>query len=1134
MKKRMLSILLCCVMLLGLLPTAAAASLNSVPDFNYSKYFFHVCGIPSAQEAEDNYFLFYFQDANYVLAGGARRSLKSPDPNEITYEGPARVGKYDKCIIIGEGGLRLEAVTEKGQTYFYIRKSDDSYYKRKGSGTNKSLATTKDRDDATQWQFVQKDGAYLIKEKGKKNYWNHDIYASDFSITEVEGRAVTVTVCMRENPTFVRRFSVSYHDKRGLFGFKTYGSDDYDIETGAVDIAFDAAAVPIRITIPCFAMKGFKVSNIWFFHKDVWSNNQEISGGREPGDYLDTARPDIVFIKAYSREGPSGRTDTTDIKIEVRYERHVTRSGRPMDGSQELPDSDYDVIVPGNCSKTGTRVLICEKCGLEVFRDTQSYGAHNWGKATYIWNEDHSECTATRKCSINSNHKENASATVSLTETPPTCTSGGTRTYTAAFDAGWAKTQTYTEKISEADADNHTGTLGDWQMNESEHWKEYSCCHAKSENAEHVYTDDADTTCDICDYIRTVAPSHTHVWADEWSSDDTHHWHACTADGCDITDDAQKDGYAAHSGTDDGNCTTAVTCECGYEITAAKAEHSYPATWTAVRPGTSHTRSCQNEGCGVTRSENCTGDGTATCQQFAKCTVCGGDVGTKADHDFTAETTDEEYLKSAVTCTAKAVYYKSCSVCGLSSQGMAGEATFESGEADADNHTGTLGDWQMNESEHWKEYSCCRAKTEEAEHVYDDDSDAICNTCGYVRTIVPSHTHDWAAAWDNNDTHHWHECTADGCDITDNAQKDGYAAHVYDNDADATCNTCGYIRSVTPDTYTVIFDANGGTVQPASMVTNADGTLENLPTPTRGGSYRFAGWYTEKRGGTRITTDSVFTADTTVYAHWTYTGSSGSDVDLIYYTLTFNTNGGSAIASERFRSGAAVDLSGYTPSRRGYTFTGWYSDKSLTDRITAIRMNGNKTVYAGWQKQKDTNPFVDVSESDWFYDDVTFDYERELMLGTGDTMFSPYGAVTRAMMAAILWRMEGSPAPASAPDFTDVASGKWYSDAIAWTTENGVYLGYGNGRFGPDDLITREQLAAVFCRYAACKGGDVRVKGAPDTFADQEKVSAWAQDAMKWAVASGLMQGRNGNVLDPQGTATRAEVAAMLRRFAEK
>ena len=232
--------------------------------------------------------------------------------------------------------------------------------------------------------------------------------------------------------------------------------------------------------------------------------------------------------------------------------------------------------------------------------------------------------------------------------------------------------------------------------------------------------------------------AHEHVWSSEWTSDDTHHWHKCTADGCDITDNAQKDGYAAHSGTDDDNCTTAVTCECGHVITEAKSDHSYPDTWTAVRPGTSHIRKCQNEGCGMIKTGNCTSDGTATCQTFAKCTVCGGDVGTKADHSFTAEKAEEQYQKSAATCTKKAVYYKSCAVCGLSSEGMTGEATFESGTVDASKHTGTLGDsWKYDTANHWKEYPCCGAKAEEAAHSYNNATDTICSTCPYERTITP-------------------------------------------------------------------------------------------------------------------------------------------------------------------------------------------------------------------------------------------------------------------------------------------------------------------------------------------------------------------------------------------------------------
>ena len=193
---------------------------------------------------------------------------------------------------------------------------------------------------------------------------------------------------------------------------------------------------------------------------------------------------------------------------------------------------------------------------------------------------------------------------------------------------------------------------------------------------------------------------HTHNWATGWSSNSTHHWHECTAEGCTITDNSQKDGYAEHSGTDDNNCTTAVTCECGYEIKAAKAEHNW-SVWS--HNTTTHTHSCQNEGCGTTETKDCTG-GTATCTAQAVCEVCGGAYGELAAHSFTEETAAEQYLKSAATCTKKAVYYKSCAVCGLSSKGTADEATFFSGNVlDHD-----WGAWTQNSDEKTHTRTCKR------------------------------------------------------------------------------------------------------------------------------------------------------------------------------------------------------------------------------------------------------------------------------------------------------------------------------------------------------------------------------------------------------------------------------------------
>ena len=341
-----------------------------------------------------------------------------------------------------------------------------------------------------------------------------------------------------------------------------------------------------------------------------------------------------------------------------------------------------------------------------------------------------------------------------------------------------------------------------------------------------------------------------------------------------------------------------------------------------------------------------------------------------------------------------------------------------------------------------------------------------------------------------------------------------------------------------PPEFIVTFDGNGGTPSVGSMTTTNQ-KLTSLPSASRSGSYSFDGWYTDKSGGTKITTDTVFSANTTVYAHWTYIGGGGGyNPPVTYYTLRFETGGGSDIPSVREAYNAYIDLSQYVPTWRGHTFIGWYSERSLTNKVSGVYLTKDMTVYAGWRVDENpntgANPFTDVSEKDWFYGDVMFVYENGLMLGTSKTLFSPHGTATRGMMATILWRMEGSPAPKGKNSFTDVEAGKWYADAITWTAENGIFAGYGKDKFGPDDPITREQLAAIFYRYADYKGYDLTVKGNLDKFKDADKITDYAKTAMQWAVGSGLVKGKSGNLLDPQGTATRAEIAAMLHRFIEK
>ena len=274
-------------------------------------------------------------------------------------------------------------------------------------------------------------------------------------------------------------------------------------------------------------------------------------------------------------------------------------------------------------------------------------------------------------------------------------------------------------------------------------------------------------------------------------------------------------------------------------------------------------------------------------------------------------------------------------------------------------------------------------------------------------------------------------------------------------------------------------------------------------------------------------------------------GSSGSGggggsrkPSVTYYTLHFETNGGSAITDMREENNTRISLTKYVPTRHGYTFIGWYSDHNLTNQVSEFSLTKNMTVYAGWRADENpdivVNPFTDVSEKDWFYNDAMFVYKNGLMLGTSKTLFSPHGMVTRGMMATILWRMEGSLAPKGENSFTDVEAGRWYADAITWTAENGIFAGYSKDKFGPDDPITREQLTAIFYRYADYKGYKLTVTGNLDKFEDADKITDYAKTVMQWAVGNRLIKGKSETLLDPQGTATRAEIAAMLHRFVEK
>ena len=173
--------------------------------------------------------------------------------------------------------------------------------------------------------------------------------------------------------------------------------------------------------------------------------------------------------------------------------------------------------------------------------------------------------------------------------------------------------------------------------------------------------------------------------------------------------------------------------------------------------------------------------------------------------------------------------------------------------------------------------------------------------------------------------------------------------------------------------------------------------------------------------------------------------------------------------------------------------------------------------------------FTDVAEKAWYHDAVEYAVTNGLMKGVGGGKFDPEGTMTRAMLVTVLWRYEGEPAEGE-NTFTDVPDGTWYTGAVAWAAANGIVGGVGNGKFDPEGRITREQMATLLFRYAQKRGIDTSKRGNLDSFPDSDKVSSWAKEAMRWAVAEGIINGSDGKLL-PQGNATRAQVATLLMRF---
>ena len=355
--------------------------------------------------------------------------------------------------------------------------------------------------------------------------------------------------------------------------------------------------------------------------------------------------------------------------------------------------------------------------------------------------------------------------------------------------------------------------------------------------------------------------------------------------------------------------------------------------------------------------------------------------------------------------------------------------------------------------------------------------------------------------------------------------------------------TNGAVAKIDDVSYTTLQAAVDEVAKGQTITLLADGTAvvskevtfkvagEFTATITAGSGYKLS----RGENGEYIVTESVVIDDGD-------SGSSGSSGSTTYaVSVETATNGTVSVSPRNASKGATVTIT-VTPNE-GYVLGTLTATDANGDTISLSNEGDGKytftmpasrvTVSATFVAESEQElPFTDVASSEWYYEAVQYVYNNELMNGMSATTFEPNSTTTRGMIVTMLYRLENEPTAASA-GFTDVAAGQWYTDAVNWAAANNIVNGYGDDQFGPTDTITREQMMAILYRYAQYKGYDVTASADLSAYTDAANISSYAVSAMQWAVGEGLINGITDTTLVPGGSATRAQVAAILMRFCE-
>ena len=745
--------------------------------------------------------------------------------------------------------------------------------------------------------------------------------------------------------------------------------------------------------------------------------------------------------------------------------------------------------TPATCTKAGVKTYTCTACN-DKKTETLAALEHSYGEPTYAWNRI--DCTAERVCSRDSSHKETETVTAAVTVTQhQSCLLDELSTYTASFKNAAFAAQTQ-ENVVTANKLGHDFENGTWQSDEDEHWKKCS--------------------------------------------------------RCDVTDEATK---APHSGGT-ATCVAKAKCAaCGVEY-GAFAEHIW-GTWTSNGDGT-HTRKCETAGCTQAESENCSG-GTATCIAKAECVTCGtayGDLdganhsgalgGWQSDEnkhwkeypcchvhaDEDGHHWNDGAVTTAATCTAAGEKTYICTDCGRTKTEQIDALGHDWGEWDVTKQATTSAEGE-------KKRTCNR----NASHTETRPIPKLTPAPSSGGSSTPAITVPVSGSGDT---------------VHVSASVSGSTAEVKEIKS-AELDKIGTDSAVVIDLSGLNKGVTGVTLSTDTIdsicKTEADGVTIKLPNAELRVDRQTLAAVTEQAAGSKIRLvvepDSTARNTMTAAQRSTLAGMKNAAALEAYFvsndTRIHDFKGGSVELSIPYRADGAIRAWFLKEDGTREPVSARY-DKENAQLILhhfshyVIEELDSSAAYTVCAKD-DSCPlgaFGDLTATAWYHDGVHYCLENGLMRGVSGGKFLPDGSTTRAQLVTILWRLEGNPAPVSAAGFSDVADGVWYAEAVRWAAGCGVVKGYDNGCFGPNDAVTREQMAAILYRYAQHKGYDV--SAGKDTnilsFNDAFAVSEYAIPAMQWACGSGMVRGiaqKGGMFLVPGDTTTRAQAATLIMRF---